>query len=325
MQAYFLHHDLYSYACRIYNISMMKSSYRIGTIWGIPINIHISLFLLLGYISLHAFLAGLFAHGIGVAILALFAAVLLQACLFASIGLHELGHSYVAIRKGCKVRKITLLIMGGAAMMESIPRKPKDEFQMAIAGPAVSATLAMLFGTLAYFVRLDQETLWAWFGVFFYVLAISNGLLTAFNLLPAFPMDGGRIARAILSMRLGRLRATRMAMLLGRAFAVLFGFVGFLAMMSHFERVMPFHGLVLVIIAGFVYVMGNREYQQVQLETLLEQRGFAPLGGSPNPQEYQDIPPDDETVLISPPPYRRGPSNYAHIEKEAHNRFSFFR
>ena len=302
----------------------MKFSYRIGTVWGIPLKVHISLFFLLAYISLEAFRIGFMAFGVGIAIIAVIAAILLQACLFGSIALHELGHSYVAMRKGCKVREITLLILGGAAMMESIPRRPKDEFQMAIAGPAVSATLATLFGLLAYFFPVEEQNIRAWFGAFFYILAWGNGLLTLFNLIPAFPMDGGRVARAFLSSRFGRLRATRIAMMLGRGFAIIFTIVGILAI-TRIERLQPFHGFVLIMIAGFVYIMGNREYQQVQIETLLQQRGFAPLQGTPDPGSYQEIPPDDETVLISPPPYRKGPSDHAHIEKEEHDSFSFFR
>ncbi len=302
----------------------MKSSYCIGTVWGIPLKIHISLFFLLAFISLEAFRIGLQVFGIWVAILGVMAAVLLQACLFASIGLHELGHCYIAMRKGCKVREITLLIMGGAAMMESIPRKPKDEFQMAIAGPAVSASLAMVFGTIAYLFPIDEENIWAWFGFFFSVLAWGNGALAIFNLLPAFPMDGGRVTRAILTNRLGRLRATRIAMLLGRCFAILFGGIGFLGMISMIERIQPFHGFILLIISGFVYIMGNREYQQVRIETLLEYRGFHSRRDTTSSHDFHEIPPDDETAIISPPPYKRGPSDQAHIEKQPHEKFSFF-
>ena len=299
----------------------MKSSYRIGSIWGIPLKIHISLFLLLAYISLRAFVIGLQEYGLWHAIMIVLAVVSLQICLFASIGLHELGHSFVAIRKGCKVREITLLIIGGAAVMESIPRRPKDEFSMAIAGPAVSATLAILFGLLAYRYPPDAEDMRAWLGVLFYYTALGNGLLAIFNLLPAYPMDGGRITRALLTPRLGRLRATRIAMLTGRGFAIAIGAIGLMGLPPWIPR---FY-IPLLLIAGFVYIMGNREYRQIQLETLLEQRGFKTMPEYEQQGRFQEMPPDDETVLISPPPYRQGPSDHAHIEKEPHNRFSFFR
>ncbi len=303
----------------------MKYSYRIGTIWGIPLKIHISLFFLIGYIALQTFRIGLQTYGFGFAIVALSGATLLLACLFASIGLHELGHSFVAMRKGCKVREITLMIAGGAAVMENIPKRPKDEFAMAIAGPTVSATLAITFGILASWFPLDAENFRAWIGLFLQVIAWGNALLMLFNLLPAFPMDGGRIVRALLTPRFGRLRATRIAMLLGRGFAIAFGLLGILHLTQRIRWLTPHTAFILIIIAGFIYIMGNREYRQVQIETLMQQRGFSPRHGPTGTEAFHEIPPDDETVVISPPPYRRGPADFAHIEKESHDRFSFFR
>ena len=299
---------------------IMKSSYRIGNIWGIPLNIHISLLFLVGYLCLQAFRVGFQTYGVWFALFAVVSVALILTLSFTCIGLHELGHCFIAMRKGCKVREITLMIAGGAAIMENIPKRPKDEFAMAIAGPAVSATLAIAFGLLAAPFAVES-----WIGLFFRVLAWGNGILAMFNLLPAFPMDGGRIARALLTTRFGRLRATRIAMLLGRGFAITFGLTGILHIMQIMEWLTPHTSFILIIIAGFIYIMGNREYRQVQIETLMQQRGFSSLFGSTGREEFHEIPPDDETVVISPPPYRRGPADYAHIEKESHDRFSFFR
>ena len=300
----------------------MKSSYRIGTIWGIPLKIHISLFILLAYISVHAFIASVQEYGILGGLFAVGAVIILQTCIFASIGLHELGHSFVAIRKGCKVREITLMIIGGAAVMENIPRRPRDEFTMAIAGPAVSATLATLLGLLALRFPIQEEAtgVAAWIAILFFFTALANGVLAIFNLLPAYPMDGGRMLRAMLSPKLGRLRATRIAMVAGQALALVIGFIAIRGIPPWFR---PWN-LPLLLIAGFVFITGKREYRQVQIETLMEQRGFAKFFGS-GLHETREAPPlDDHTVLISPPPYQRGPADRAHIEKLPKRRFPFF-
>jgi len=112
---------------------MFKASYKIATVWGIPIKIHISLIFLLAFLAWRSGALGNWRS--------LFEILLLETIVFSSIALHELGHSFVALRKGVRVREITLMFMGGAAQMEEIPRKPADEFLMAIAGPAVSVAL----------------------------------------------------------------------------------------------------------------------------------------------------------------------------------------
>jgi len=301
----------------------MKAAYRIGKIWGIPLKIHISLFLLLAYISLYAFASSVRAHGIGGGLLSVLAVVVLQMFIFASIGLHELGHSFVALRKGCKVREITLLMIGGAAMMENIPRRPRDEFLMAIAGPAVSATLAGILGWFSWHFPIEENpsNLLTWAAsILFFFTALANGMLALFNLLPAYPMDGGRILRALLTPHLGRLHATRIAMHTGQGLAVLIGFVA----LRGIEPWMRPWNLPLLLIAAFVFVTGKREYRQVQLETLLEQRGFATFSGNHRNRTGEAPPLDEHTVLISPPPYQQGPADRAPIEKLTRRRFPFF-
>jgi Zn-dependent protease len=296
-----------------------KSAYHIGSVWGIPLKIHISLFLLLGYISLRALLTGTRAFGLIGGILSVLEVVFLLAFIFLSIGLHELGHSFIALRKGCKVREITLLFFGGAAVMEQIPRRPKDEILMAAAGPAVSACLAAILGSLAFlFPLFDAHGLMTWIGRLIFLAALANGILAIFNLLPAYPMDGGRILRAALTPRLGRLRATRLAATAGRVVAIGIAAVALLGLPPFF----PSMNLPLLFLAGFVFYVGNREYRQVQLETLMEQRGFAAYRGTDTAYRSYEEPPDENTVLISPPPYQDGPSGHAHIERLP-NRRSF--
>jgi len=172
---------------------MNRNSILIARIFGIPIRVHILLVILLPVMAMMystSFLYGLF----------------LVVGVFTSVGLHELGHSYVAMRKGCYVREIILTPIGGMAKMANIPSKPMDEFQMAIAGPLVSLALAMLL------IRIPL----------FYWVGVINAGLFLFNLLPAFPMDGGRILRAYLASKKGRLEATRISTKIGKYFCIFF-------------------------------------------------------------------------------------------------------
>lgn len=281
----------------------MKTEYRIGRVWGIPINLHISLFLLMAYLALQGALNGgwkLFVFVIAFEVL-----------LFTSIALHELGHSFVAIRKGCRVREITLMFIGGAAQMEQIPRRPRDELQMAIAGPAVSVVVGSLAITASLLLPAPRGSLLEWIVALVRLVGVANLILAGFNLLPAFPMDGGRVFRAMLTPRFGRLRATRLAAVAGKGVAVLFILVGLFGLPG-----VPFFedgSLPLLLIAGFVFFVGEREYRQVQVEELMRSRGFG--DPTPPPPFEQETPLDDHTVLISPPPYAKGPAQKTEIQR----------
>jgi Zn-dependent protease len=258
----------------------------------------------------------------------LLAVLLLGAILFLSIALHELGHSFVAIRKGCRVREITLTFIGGAAQMEDIPRRPMDEFLMAIAGPAVSVVLgcAGLFGARS--LSLHGHPV---FRDLSEVVATINFMLAGFNLVPAFPMDGGRVLRALLSPRMGRLKATRVASRLGRAIAVLFVVAGALAVVvKPVARLLgfsvpPIPNLFLIVVIGFfIYSAAGKEYQLVQIQENLEREGFKAWPPPPNPPPLPDEPEPrsgDDQVSISPPPYRKGPDSKAPIRPEDQNPF----
>lgn len=281
----------------------MKSEYRIGRVWGIPINLHISLFLLMAYLALQGALNGgwkLFVFVIAFEVL-----------LFTSIALHELGHSFVAIRKGCRVREITLMFIGGAAQMEQIPRRPRDELQMAIAGPAVSVVVGSLAITASLLLPAPRGSLLEWIVALVRLVGVANLILAGFNLLPAFPMDGGRVFRALLTPKFGRLRATRLAAVAGKGVAVLFILVGIFGLPG-----VPFFedgSIALLLIAGFVFFVGEREYRQVQVEELMRSRGFG--DPTPPPPFEQETPLDDHTVLISPPPYAKGPAQKTEIQR----------
>ncbi len=266
---------------------MFRSTYQIARVWGIPIRIHLSLVLLLLYVALNL--------GMGSGLPGLVVAILLVAGVFSSIALHELGHSFVALRTGARVREITLMFMGGAARMEHLPRRPRDELLMALAGPAVSVALGGIFILAGNALR---GTMLAWPGAFIRLLGILNLYLAGFNLLPSFPMDGGRVLRAALTPRLGRVKATFIAARLGRILAILFGLYGFLAEPRRW---------ILVAVAFFIYSAAGREYEMVRAEhTVHRDRppGPWPFGPPPGAPGGRPEPGDDE-VVIGPPPYER--------------------
>ncbi len=180
--------------------------------------------------------------------------------LFACVILHELGHALTARRFGVRTRDIILLPIGGIARLESIPEEPRQELWVAIAGPAVNVVIAALL-TVGIEVAdswVPIESLSATGGSFFERLLLVNVFLVLFNLIPAFPMDGGRVLRALLAMRMDYVRATRTAASIGQALAFGFGFLGLLS--SN-----PF----LVFIAFFVWIGASQEATMVQTKAAL--------------------------------------------------------
>lgn len=175
--------------------------------------------------------------------------------LFISVLLHELGHSIVARRYGLEIEAITLWFLGGLAQFTELPDDWRHELMIAIAGPIVSVTLGLL--CYAGFVLLSAE-LPAILFVLGY-LAVLNVVLAAFNMLPGFPMDGGRVLRALLSRNRSRLRATRIAAAVGKGFAVLLGISGILI-----------GNLFWVAIAFFIYLAATSETKQVFVEAAFE-------------------------------------------------------
>jgi Zn-dependent protease/CBS domain-containing protein len=168
---------------------------------------------------------------------------------------HELAHSLYALRKGGKVRSITLLMIGGVSEISEPPRTPGQEAMMAFVGPVTS--LAVGAAALAGFALLDPA---ASPGLAFAAFSLGqlNVFLAVFNLLPAFPMDGGRVLRGLLARRIGPVRATQIAARVGKVFAVLFAVGGFLS-----------GNLLLVLIAFFVYVGAEGEARDVLVRAVL--------------------------------------------------------
>lgn len=206
----------------------MFRRFRLGTLFGFPIDINVSFLILLGIAALT--MGGL--SGVAVVLLA-----------FASVIAHELGHALLARHLGVRVAGIELHFFGGAAKIVDQPRRPGDEIAIAAAGPAVSFALAGLSLLLARITGLGVFGLLGWI----------NLVLGAFNLIPALPMDGGRILRALLSQRLGQLRATEIAVTIAHGFAVALGLFGLFTL-----------HLYLVLLAGLLWIMATAERQMVR-------------------------------------------------------------
>jgi Zn-dependent protease len=237
---------------------MFESGWTIFRIRGIPVKLHVSLVLFLPYVAYIAsrqfrYVAELMGVPLeGVRLSPFVWGAILAVGLFVSILLHELAHSIVALRSGTPVRSITLMMLGGVSRMER-DVKAEREAWMAFVGPLSSAGIA-LFCWLMYLMPIGAEVRVAWL-----VLAIINIVLAAFNLLPAFPMDGGRVLRGLLAPRLGFHRATRIAVGCGKFMAVLFAFYGLLSF-----------NVLLVLIAGFVYMGAVGEQARSDLKHVLE-------------------------------------------------------
>jgi Zn-dependent protease len=233
----------------------MFRSWKLGTLGGVGIYVH-STCLLLVALQLCALLV---TGGWPLAQyrLALYVAVL------GCIVLHELGHTWMARQYGIATRDITLYPIGGVASLERMSEKPSEEFWIAVAGPAVSVVIAATLRLLTLIFPdwfPTQETAGFQPGYLVCHLALFNVGLVVFNLLPAFPMDGGRMLRALLSGPLGRVRATRIAAGIGAVLALAMGIGGALS-----------GQILLVLVAAFVYFVGNRELTSVQRSESIEQ------------------------------------------------------
>ncbi len=251
----------------------MKWSFRIGTLGGIEVRVHATFFLLILWLVFNYGLAGQGAGEIAVRV----GMVLL---LFGCVVLHEFGHAAAAARYGIRTRDITLLPIGGLARLESIPRNPRQELVVAIAGPAVNVVIALALGFLLVVLQeplptADFESLAP--GALAWNLVAVNVFLVLFNLLPAFPMDGGRMLRALLAMRMPYVTATRRAATVGQGMALLFGFLGLF--------VNPF----LILIAFFVWVGAGAEAAMV---TMRETIADIPVGRA-MVSSFRSLSPDD--------------------------------
>jgi len=250
----------------------MKWSTKIGTFAGIGVYVHTTFLMLIAWVAFAHWQTG---HSVSAAV----QGVAFVLALFGCVVLHEFGHALTAKRFGIKTRDITLLPIGGLARLERMPDDPRQELWVALAGPAVNVVIAVaLFvvfqvtGTSAPLSTLSLTS-----GSFLERLMIVNVLLVAFNMLPAFPMDGGRVLRALLAIRMDYTRATQLAANIGQGMALVFGLIGL------------FTNPFLMFIALFVWIGAGQEAAMTQMKSA--------LGGIPLERamitDFQTLAPND--------------------------------
>ncbi len=263
----------------------MDGSFRIGRLFGIPILIHYTFLLV---IPLFAWIIGsqivptadmlnqifevpvdttLFSSGYIPYLLGIIVGI----GLFAGVLVHELAHSLVARRKGIRINSITLMIFGGIASMEEGVPDPKAELPMALVGPLTSLGVGLLCSAIVYavpFITASPGIAGVLVFIFGY-LGVLNIILCVFNLLPAFPMDGGRVLRAWLAGRMPLHRATKIAADIGKGFAIIFGIIGL------------FSNPFLILIALFIYIGASGESAAVKYSFLLQNVTVGDMMSSP--------------------------------------------
>jgi stage IV sporulation protein FB len=229
----------------------MRWTYTLGRVGETEIKLHLTFFLLLAYWAAGGYEAGGMSGAIG--------AVAMLIALFVCVLLHEFGHITMARRFGVRTPDVLILPIGGVARLERIPDEPKQELLIALAGPAVTLAIAAvlylvlrLSGGTADIDNLSPAT------PFVEALFRTNVLLLLFNLIPAFPMDGGRVLRALLAMRMNYRRATEIASAVGQGLALLFGLAGF-----------AIGNFFLILIAVFVWFGASQEGRAVEIRTVL--------------------------------------------------------
>jgi Zn-dependent protease len=246
----------------------MLRSWRIGQAFGIGLYVHWSFLLTPGMV-----LFSNLTQGTGVAAFA----VVLTLAVFGCVLLHELGHALMARTYGIATRDITLYPIGGVARLERMPEQPRAEVAIALAGPAVNVAIAagLALGMYLSGRPMDGPMVAGLSGhEFVHVLLSANILLVLFNLIPAFPMDGGRVLRAALAMVTGRLKATEIAATLGVVLAIGFMIFGI------------FRGQPMLALVGlFVLFAGQQELAMVRMQEMQRQAGPGPPAGA-MPQSF---------------------------------------
>jgi Zn-dependent protease len=234
----------------------MRWSFRIARVAGIEIRIHATFLLLLAFIG--------YVYGVQAGVTGALSAVLIWLLVFLCVVLHEFGHAYAAKMYGIRTADITLLPIGGVARMERMPEKPLQELVVALAGPAVNVVIAL---ALIIVLSISGEAVSgevnpaAWFSptapsVLGLLLEV-NMMMLVFNLIPAFPLDGGRVLRALLATRMSYTQATQLAATIGQGLALALGIFA------------VFKGaILLILIAIFIYVGAENEAAIVQLRSV---------------------------------------------------------
>ena len=256
----------------------MKWQWKLGKFAGIDVYVHATFLLLIAWVGYSHWLEN---NNWG----EVFSGILFILALFACVVLHEYGHALTARKYGIKTRDITLYPIGGVARLERMPEKPIEELWVALMGPAVNVVIAA--GLFAYLyltsslVPLSELTVAS--GSFLERLMTVNITLVLFNLIPAFPMDGGRVLRALLAMRMDYVRATQIAASIGQGLALLFGLVGL------------FGNASLLFIAFFIWIGASQESSATQMKNAIS---GIPVGRAML-TEYKSLSPRDPLSRMS--------------------------
>ncbi|MGN6545575.1 MAG: site-2 protease family protein [Aureliella sp.] len=232
----------------------MLRSWKLGTIRGIGVHIHWTFWLLMIFYTVPAILT----DGLGAGLLT----AAMMAAVFACVVAHEFGHAFTAAAFGIPTYDITLLPIGGVARLARMPEKPLQELIIALAGPAVNVVIAMLLAIALPLLQLPAGEIDLWRvdgGHFVQTLIAFNIGLVLFNLLPAFPMDGGRVLRSLIAMRTSHLRATEIAARVGRWMALLFVVAGL------------FTSFGLFLVGIFVFLAGTMELMEARRRAMAQQ------------------------------------------------------
>ena len=234
----------------------MAWSFPIGRLFGSEVRIHVTFFLLLLWIGVAHYQQGGAAAAVD--------GVIFIIAIFACVVAHEFGHALMARRYGIRTPDITLLPIGGLARLERMPEKPGQEIMVALAGPVVNLAIAVVL-ILFLGAQVDLESLEDLDNPalsFLARLAAVNLFIAVFNMIPAFPMDGGRVLRAVLAARMDRLKATQVAATIGQGLAFAFGFLGLMS-----------GNPMLVFIAIFIYLAAGVEAQATGLQDVARSMG----------------------------------------------------
>lgn len=253
----------------------MKWSFRLATVAGTEVRVHLTFFLLLIFVAMQGMSGG---QGMAGAL----AAIVLVSAMFLCVLLHEFGHVFAARGYGIRTPDITLLPIGGLARLERMPRKPSQELVVALAGPAVNVAIAAVIAVLMGLrMTFDPGHSFHLVGNFWGHLMMWNLFMVVFNMVPAFPMDGGRVLRALLAMVTDYERATRWAATIGQGLAALV-----VVAMLFFSAFNP----ILLLIAFFIFIAAGQEAAAVsQMEAT---RNL--LVRDAMQTEFDSLPPDAE-------------------------------
>ncbi len=236
----------------------MKTSIEIGKVSGIPVKLHITLLIVVGFIAWSigtnvfelAELLGVDPVGISPGFQSYLIGIIMAIGLFVSVFIHEMAHSFTARGMGVEIEEISLWLFGGVSNMGEIPREPNSEIKLSIVGPLTSLGI----GIICYSLGMISPSIISFVLVY---LGIINFVLAGFNMIPAFPMDGGRILRAIFAKRESYVSATNKASSVGKVFAILIGIFGI------------FYNFFLILIAFFIYIGASQEAESIMVKEVL--------------------------------------------------------